>query len=260
MAQAEVQGVEAVSEKEILDQLVEFARPIVEWMIGNRTPDNTEVEETETDEQAEAWASFLLDEQPALLSAVLLIMLYASPFLVALGSFNQFSGDVQSKGLRYQLLRSERSNIFFGRFIGAAIFAIIVMAVLIGIIALYLGLRTRLYPFGPLASWSLRGLLALAIVCIPYVALCSWISSTVDSPFGSLTLCILTIGIVPLFALLGRTIWEPVAYVNYALPWGVQQYLLHPNPVHLLAAVAACFGYTLVFLFLGYRHFLRRDL
>jgi hypothetical protein len=90
--------------------------------------------------------------------------------------------------------------------------------------------------------------------------LCSWISAAFDSPFGSLVICQLVVGAVPLFALIGRHTWEPLAAINYALPWGVQHYLLHPDALLTAGAAAACLGYTAAFLGLGYRHFSKRDL
>lgn len=249
---------EDYSNEDIVNELIEVARPVVEWVL---TEEKTSTEEEEEDEEAgREWTSFLLDENPALLSAVLLIMLFASPFLVTMGAFNQFSGDVQTRGIRYQLLRAERTNIFFGRFLGAALFTILVMALLIAIISLYIGLKLQIYEMGALVGWSLRGFLALSLVCLPYVALCAWISSAIDSPFGSLTISSVIVGAVPLFALIGRHTWEPMAYVNYLLPWGVQNHLLHPSSLHLVGSVAACLGYTALFLLLGHRHFSKRDL
>lgn len=254
-----------MKDEDIVKNLIDIARPVVVWVIGGASSKDASEEgmpdtKDENGTSATEWASYLLDEKPALLSAVLLLMLFASPFLVALGAFNQFSGDVQTKGLRYQLLRTERTNIFFGRFLGTALYTVLVMALLISIIVLYLGLKINIYGWGALIVWSLRGLLALGIVCLPYVALCSWMSSMIDSPFGSLTINTLIVGAVPLFAFLGKNTWEPVAYVNYALPWGVQNYLLHPSTGSFLGAIAACCGYTLVFLFLGHRYFVKRDL
>lgn len=247
---------QSIEDEEIVGELVRAARPVVKWVVG----ENDEEEKDSGGEENVDWASYLLDEKPALLSAVLLIMIFALPFLVACGVFNQYSGDVQSKGLRYQLLRTERTNIFFGRFIGASIYTVLVIALLIAIITLYLGLKIRIYEWGSLMGWSLRGFMALVLVALPYVALCSWISGSIDSPFGSLVICTLVVGVVPLFAAIGSKSWEPAVYIKHVLPWGVQNYLLHSSAAYVLGTAAACLGYTVLFLFLGHRHFLKRDL
>ena len=251
-------GIE-MEDEEAVRELLRMARPAVEWAIGSGEHADEETSR-EAKTKAEEWASFLLDDRPALLSAVVLILLYVMPFLVAIGAFNQFSGDIQTRGLRYQLLRTDRANIFFGRFLGISIFNVGVTALLVGAIVLYLGFKVKFYPWGDVITWGLRGFFALVVVSIPYIALCSWISSSFDAPFGSLVMCKLIVGVIPLLALLGRNTWEPLQYIQYVIPWGIQKFLLHPDTFTLLASVGACLGYSVAFLSIGYFLFSRRDL
>jgi len=256
--EARRQGVD-VEEKEVMDRLLFVARPAVAWAIGGgRGEDGLSGEED--GKKAERWTSYLLDDRPALLSAVFLLIMFSLPFLIAIGSFNQFSGDIATRGLRYQLLRTDRTNIFLGRFVGTAVYTILVMAFLLAVIVLYIGFKLKVYGWADLVPWGLRGLMAFVILSLPYVAFCSWFSTLVDSPFLSLVICKLAIALVPLLSFLGRKTWEPLAHLNFLMPWGVQNHLLHHDPLTILGAVAACLGYTAVFLFLGYHHFLRRDL
>ena len=215
-------------------------------------------EEDET--AAGQWALFLLKDRPALLSAVFLVLIFGMPFAISFLAFNQTTGDIQSRGLRYLLLRTERSNIFLGRFLGTAIFSTAVIAFLILTIVLYLGLKTRLYPAADLLIWSIQGFYALSILMLPYIALCAMISASVSSTFLSLILAKLLIAGTLLFAVVGRLAWEPLKYIKYLLPWGWQNHLLHPSIVHWGGAGLACLVYTAVFLMLGYRRFERRDL
>jgi hypothetical protein len=206
------------------------------------------------------WTSFLLDDRPALLSIIFLVLIFGMPFAISFLAFNQVTGDLQSHGLRYLLLRTERGNIYFGRFLGTAAFSTAVMAVIIATITLYLGLRVRIYPAGALALWALRGFLALALLMLPYIAVCSIVSVSVDSPFLSLVLAKLIIAGVLLLSVLGGLKWEALKLIKYALPWGWQNHLLHPEPSHWLAAGLACLLYTGVFLLWGYARFETRDL
>jgi len=212
------------------------------------------------DAPLDAWTNYLLETRPALLSAIFLILVFGMPFAISFLAFNQVTGDIQSHGLRYLLLRTERGNIYFGRFLGTAAFSTAVMAILIATITLYLGLRVRIYPAGDLMAWALRGFLALSFLMLPYIAVCSILSASVDSPFLSLVLAKLTIGGVLLFAVVGAMKWETLRLVKYALPWGWQNHLLHPEPSHWLAAGLACLLYMAVFLTLGYIRFETRDL
>lgn len=247
-----------MSRADAVKELVKFARKPVEWAIGGQSLES--MVEGGAGSDASRWASHLLDAKPALLSAIFLILLVALPFLIALGAFNQLSGDVQTRGIRYQLLRVARTNLFLGRFLAVVAFTAGLLAVVVATVALYMGLDLKVYDAGALAGWSLWGFAAMTIASMPYIALCSWISASVDSPFGSLTIANIVIGAVPLFALIGRASWKPLANVNYLLPWGVQTYLLHPDASKVLLAVAACAGYTVLFLFLGHMRFVRRDL
>jgi ABC-type transport system involved in multi-copper enzyme maturation permease subunit len=206
------------------------------------------------------WTNFLLDKKPALLSSIFLILIFGMPFVISFLAFNQISGDVQNLGLRYLLLRTERCNIFFGRFIGTVLFSTAVMAIIIATITFYLGMKTRLYPAPDLAIWATQGFLALAILMVPYIAVCSLISASVNSPFLSLILAKVVIAGVLLMAILGSFAWKPAKYLLYALPWGWQNNLIHPAPAHWIGAVLASLAYTAFFLTLGYIRFETRDL
>ena len=255
-----------VTDRQVVDSLVEGFRPLLPLLIGkspatsNPGDPSRPEEETAEKEATEQWIQYLFYEKPALLSFVFLLMILFLPLFIICGAFNQLSGDVASRGIRYQLLRTTRGSIFLGRFIGTSVFSVFVMAFLIAVIVLYLGLKLHMYPWGELLTWSLHGFLALAVLSLPYVALCAWISAMIDSAFGSLTVVAVAVGCVPLFAFIGKQTWEPLYSINFLLPWGVQKYLLHHDTLIVLGAAAACLGYTAVFLYLGYRHFTRRDI
>lgn len=246
--QDELHGAE---EGEAMEMILDAARPAVTWLVGRGAGD---------DASAERWAGFLLDDRPALLSAILLITLFVWPFLVALGAFNQFSGDVGSRRIRYLLLRVPRSRLYAGRFLGTLAFVLATLVLILAIVLLYLGFSVGLYGWGELVGWAAWGLLALALVTIPYVALCAWLSTLIDSPFGSLSVAAIVVGGIPLMALLGGTAWEPIGWLRYAIPWGVQPYLMHYSWAYAAGAAAACVAYTALFAALGHRYFVRRDL
>jgi len=254
-----VEDLQRESQEHILEAIVSQARPLVVRALGGSV-DASVPSEDGSREETERWAAFVLDERPALLSAVLLVLIFGLPFMVTMGAFNQLSGDVQSRGLRYQLVHTARANIFFGRFVGVAVINALGMVLLMGTIVLYVGFKIHVYEWTALLGWSLRGLLAIAVISLPYIALCSWISASIDSPFASLTVSQLVIGFVPLFSFIGRNTWKPLAYVNYALPWGIQNDLLHPDASRVTVGTLGCLAYTAAFLFLGYRHFKKRDL
>lgn len=253
-----------VDPEAIDNTIVAVGRPIIDWALGNKSAGEMMAQGpgmlAAGQGEPSVWSQFLLQDKPALLSAILLILLFGMPFVISFLAFNQISGDVQSRGLRYLLLRTSRSSIYFGRFLGAALFSTLVMGFLIATVALYLGLKIRIYSAPALVVWSAQGFLALAVLMLPYIAVCSLISASADSPLLSLVLAKLVIAGILIMAVLSARFWEPARYLKFVLPWGCQNHLLHPDATHWLGAGLACFVYTGIFLGLGYLRFTRRDL
>lgn len=260
--------------------IIDIGRPVIQFLFGQKTfeeigqesmarqggfsdndggPENAAAGPKKAPE-IDPWITFLLEKRPALLSAIFMLLIFGMPFAISFLGYNQVSGDIQSHGLRYLLLRTERSSIYFGRFLGTVIFSTAVMAIIVVTITFYLGMKTRIYPAGALTLWALHGFLALSILMVPYIAVCSLISASVDSPFLSLVLAKVAIAGVLLMGLIGSIYWKPAKYILYALPWGWQSNLLHPEMARCLLAALGCLVYAGFFLFLGYYHFERRDL
>jgi ABC-type transport system involved in multi-copper enzyme maturation permease subunit len=258
--------------------IINIGRPVAQWILRQKTfkeiveqsaaqqaftndPDSTSAPgERQKDSNFDPWTSFLLEEKPALLSAIFLVLLFGMPFVISFLAYNQVSGDIQSHGLRYLLLRTERSNIYFGRFFGTVVFSTVVIAIIIATITLYLGAKTRIYPAMALIGWAAWGFLALSILMVPYIAVCSMISAAVDSPFLSLVMAKVIIAGTLLLALGGSIAWKPAKHLLYVLPWGWQSHLLHPSPAHWLSAALACLVYAAAFLTAGYYRFEKRDI
>jgi hypothetical protein len=263
----------------IRNTIIKIGQPITQWILGQKTmkeiieynaaqqraymnnPDETSMTgQVQIDTDFDPWTRFLLEERPALLSAIFLVLIFGMPFVISFLAYNQVSGDIQSHGLRYLLLRTERSNIYFGRFLGTVLFSTAVIATIVATITFYLGLKTRIYPAMELIGWAACGFLALAILMVPYIALCSLISASVDSPFLSLILAKVIIAGVLLLAIVGSIAWKPAKYLLYALPWGWQSQLLHPSPMHWFSAALACLAYAAAFLMAGFYRFEKRDI
>ncbi len=239
--------------------LVGFARGAVEWVIAPRASDDP-VTQRAAEERTRLWADYLLNYRPALLSSILLILIFGTPLLIPFGAFNQTAGDIGNRGLRYLLLRTERANIYYGRLLATMGFSIAVQAVVVLSIALYLWLKVQVYDGVDVATWSLRGYFALTLVSLPYVALCAWLSATRDSAMASLVVSSTVVGGVPLAAFLAGLAWKPAAYLSYTLPWAFQNQLLAPDAPRVWIAAAACLAYTVIFTWLGALAFDSRDL
>jgi hypothetical protein len=240
-----------VTPTEVERNIVTLARPIIEWALGRG---DTVSAETAT------WVSFLLQDRPAMLSAIFFVLLFGTPLLIPFGGFNQTSGDIGNRGLRYLLLRTERSNIYFGRLISTMIMAIAVQILVIAIVAGYLSLKIQIYDGMAIFGWSLQGLLVLSVLTLPYIAVCAWISASNDSPMVSLVIANVVIGGVPLVAFLAQLQWDFGKWIAWLLPWGIQKNLFRPEFSTVLMTAIVCLLYTVFFAWLGARKFGVRDL
>jgi hypothetical protein len=233
-----------VQRKDLMELVInEVGEPAAKWFTGDADQ-----------------ARFLVRQRPALVSAILMVLLFVMPFLACFGAFNQLAGDIQYRGLRYLLLRTERANIFLGRFIGTTLFTAVVLAILLAVLYLYLVFKADFYSPIEMALWLAHGYLALLIFGLPYIALCSWISAAMDSPFVSLVICELITVFPIIFVAVATGIHPSLEYLGYITPWPLKFKLIHPNPLYLVGSTLALLGFTLLFLLLGLRHFQRRDL
>ena len=92
------------------------------------------------------------------------------------------------------------------------------------------------------------------------MAICAWISSSIDSPFGSLVVALLVAYIVPMIVGMAGNVNENAHYAQYLTPWGYKWLLMEPIGLPLLGGIAAMLGFTAVFLFIGLKNFNKRDL
>jgi hypothetical protein len=131
---------------------------------------------------------------------------------------------------------------------------------LLGVVFLYLVFKADFYSPASVGLWLLHGYFALALLALPYIALCSWISAAMDSPFLALVVCQL-IALFPIvFVAFATGIDSSLQYLGYVTPWPLKFKLLHHNPLQLAGAALAMVLFTVLFLGLGMRHFQRRDL
>ena len=247
--------------REVIKSLTQQVKPVVSWLLSSKAENAKEAAGGRRgDEDAEAWAEYLLDGRPGMLSAIFLILLFGWPLVVAFGAFDLYAGDIGSRQLRYQLLRADRGSIFFGRLLGTLLTFVAVL-VLLGItVTVYMGCKLSVYAWPDLAAWAVYGTVAMVCVSVPYIALCAWLSAASGSSFFSLTMASLAIGGVPLLSIFASVNNQFGHYLLYVLPWGFQTRLFHHEPSQVALAVGGCAGQALLFTWLGYRKFTTRDL
>lgn len=238
-AELEAQMVERVN-----SEVKKIARKAIDWGV----------------DPSEEQLKFLTDDHPALISAFLVLLMLFTPFLTCLSGFNQTSSDIDSKGLRFLLIRTERSNIFLGRLIGTYLFTMVVFGILFAILGLYFGLSVKVHEPGAMIAWLAQGYLRVMIFVLPYMALCAWVSCAISSSFGSLSIGLLVVYMYPVLIYLGTKIQPVIGYAQYVTPWGYKWWLLEPIGPKFLAGVGVMFAFTALITWLGHSYFGKRDL
>lgn len=203
---------------------------------------------------------YLTQDHPAVVSAILVLLFLVTPLLACLGGFNQTAGDIGTRGLRFLLIRTERPNIFAGRFIGTFLFGALTYLALFVILAIYMALRVHVHPAGDMILWLAQGYLRLVAFSLPYFALCALVSCAIDSSFGSLVIALLVVYVLPLMISIAAGINDAARYGQYVTPWGYKWWLLAPPGGELVGGIAVMLAFTAALLFAGHRHFSARDL
>jgi ABC-type transport system involved in multi-copper enzyme maturation permease subunit len=210
--------------------------------------------------RARWWAYFLIREKPGFLSLLFLLYCFIVPFLIVFSGFNQISGDARNRGLRYLLMRTHRKSIYFGKYMGTAVVAILSLAVLFLAVILYVRFKFDFYAVYSTVRWGIRGFVSFILIALPYLAAAILFSGMINSGIGSLGAVFGTLIIYPLFVRLLAGVWEPLAALHYLVPYRASYYLFYPKEGPVVLAAAGIIGYTSLYLGLGYLVFRKRDL
>ena len=105
----------------------------------------------------------------------------------------------------------------------------------------------------------MQGGLAYFVLSLPFVAICAWISSNIDSPFGALVLCLLIVG----FPAVLLKLFNPaigVDFMHKLWPTGWNFGMLNSQFSVVVMTAIVLLLFTVGFLWLGLRGFQKRDL
>jgi len=148
------------------------------------------------------------------------IGIFALPYIAILIASDQIASDIKRGTVRFLLLRSTRSQLLLGRFIGKAL--IIAILIVFSMLTTFLMAVNR-DPTQIINSVPQLILIGfnLILLCLPYIALMSLLNGYFHSSKISLLIAFI---IVPLISsLIGyiATYIDPIEYLLYVLP-GVQ--------------------------------------
>jgi hypothetical protein len=199
--------------------------------------------------------SLFLYHSPTL-SLFFILAITMMPVFVILGANDQVASDSARGPLRFLLTRCTRNEIFLARFlsaltlIGSAFCIITLMATMIA-------LTTDINTAPAIIHYGIQTGLTLIVYVTPFVAFMSIISAFTSSALGSL----LT-GFSLYCLLLGIIVYYKANFpiIAFLLPSAIKKYLYSTDLQLFVFAVCSLLLYTLIYSFLGWLLFRKRNL
>lgn len=204
------------------------------------------------------------DEQLRYLSSMPLIVIAFAwfamlflPMLTALMGFDQISGELQSRSIRFVTLRARRASLLGGKVLAQLALLVGLTAVInLGVFA-YAALSVEGFPAGS-GFVALARFWALTLVyATSYVGLVALCSSLFRTPILSLLTSIaalLAFGALHLLSL-----FEKLSFLKYALPSHYEEGFFQPDPLRVLGSVGAFAALAALFLVLSWLTLRARD-
>ncbi len=195
---------------------------------------------------------------PVPILGVFYLSLFFLPIYVALMGFDQVSGEVGPRSIRYLTVRARRSSVLLGKFLAQTTVLLGLVCLLDLALCVYAWLTTPGFGSATFVLYVLRFWLASTVFSLAFLALTSLCSSLTPNSAVSLILNIsvlLLSFLVWTTALLDRG--HPLRAIRYLSPLRYSLRLVYPEAWDVAGSVAAYVFFTL--LFLGGAFFVLRE-
>ncbi|RKG92029.1 ABC transporter permease [Corallococcus terminator] len=203
-----------------------------------------------------------LSQVPIVVLIVFKITLFFLPAYIALMGFDQVSGEVGPRSIRYLTVRARRSSVLLGKFLSQATLLLGLVLVIDLAIFVYARILNPDFAFGVLATNLLKFWGATIVFSLAYVALTTLCSSLFRSPAVSLVFNFILLFVFWLMDSVGRAVADtsPVRFVRYLSPSYYSGNLLHPQLAEFAGSGGAYAAFAAIFLVGAYGVLRARDL
>jgi ABC-2 type transport system permease protein len=233
-----------------------------------------------SEQMQQGFLGVLVGSDPAVLEAlaqvpVVMVVLFKLtllflPLYVALMGFDQVSGELGPRSIRYLTVRTRRSSVLGGKFLAQATLLLgLVLAVDTATFA-YALVTTPDFPASVAVVTLLRMWLATTVFSLAYIALTSLCSTLFGTPGVSLVGNVALLFLFWLLNLIGTgaaltaeargEAFSPLGLLRLVSPSHYANGLLHPEPGPFFLSVLAYLGFTAAFLLLAHLVLKARDL
>ena len=201
-----------------------------------------------------------LSQLPMVVLVVFKLTLFFLPAYIVLMGFDQVSGEVGPRSIRYVTLRARRSSVLLGKFLTQATLLLGLVLVVDLAIFLYAKLSTPEFGFGLMALSLLRFWVAAVVYSLAYIALTTLCSTLFRSPGVSLVFNFIVLFVFWMVDVIAGSLASPASYLRYLSPSAYSMNLLHPQPGQFGLSALAYAGFALLFLGAAHLTLRTRDL
>ncbi|PTL75897.1 ABC transporter permease [Vitiosangium sp. GDMCC 1.1324] len=189
------------------------------------------------------------EEMPVSVLGVFYLSLFFLPLYVALMGFDQISGEVGPRSIRYLTVRARRTSVLLGKFLAQATILLVLVYLLDLALCVYAWVTTPGFGAATFALNVLRFWLASTVFSVAFLALTSLCSSL--TPTSSVSL-ISNFGVLLLSFVLWLTAFcdpaNPARYLRFLSPLRYSLRLIYPDAAQVAGGVAAYVVFTALFL------------
>ena len=221
------------------------------------------------DEMADSLAAL-----PVGLLVVFLAMLHFVPLYAALLGFDQISGEVGPRSIRFLTVRSRISSVLLGKYLAqVTVLAVLGFVLVLGLVGFWKATDAE-FTAGTMVATLFRFWLAALVFSLTYQALIALCSSVFRQPAVSLVMSLIALFGIFILDLVGEHFTlatdrpllgvtpeqHSLGYLRYASVWYYYLDLLHPRVAHVAWATAVHLGFAALFLGLAYAALRKEDL
>jgi ABC-type transport system involved in multi-copper enzyme maturation permease subunit len=213
---------------------------------------------------------------PFMLLIVFKLTLMFLPLFITLMGFDQISGEISTKSIRYLVVRVRRSSLVLGKFLAQSSVLALLTFVAVGLMVLVPAIFDKNFGAAKAVPTFFRLWLVSMVFSLAYMALASMCSAMFRQPAVSLSINMIALFVIWAIALAGNFFQLPgqaasamslasyktesvAAYLRYLSVWNYSGDLIHPAWQRFTGAGAAHLGFAMIFLAASYLVLRARD-
>ncbi len=187
------------------------------------------------------------------------IALYLMPFFSLLIAADQFASDKTRGTLRYILLRTSRTALFFGRFLSHCLLQVLLVLVTLGSVLLLIALNSPQFLPDAIQTATVT-FINLALLLMPYVALMALVSVLAKSARQATLFAIVGWIVLSLLLRYVQSRFGPIAILDWVLPGSQVPSLIKLSGWDTLNLAPVPLIHTVFLLFIGWFAMRRAEL